>query len=78
MVLKDEKIINSNLFYRDVNFFKMISGFIISKIVAIYTGPSGIVLFGQIQSIVSALNGVINSRLVRGLFVLLQKIIGKD
>lgn len=61
MVLKDEKIINSNLFYRDVNFFKMISGFIISKIVAIYTGPSGIVLFGQIQSIVSALNGVINS-----------------
>ncbi|WP_096963081.1 O114 family O-antigen flippase [Escherichia coli] len=44
-----------------LTFFKMISGFIISKIVAIYTGPSGIVLFGQIQSIVSALNGVINS-----------------
>ncbi|EJI5991902.1 O114 family O-antigen flippase, partial [Escherichia coli] len=55
------KLLTVTFFTGMLTFFKMISGFIISKIVAIYTGPSGIVLFGQIQSIVSALNGVINS-----------------
>ncbi|EMW1807954.1 O114 family O-antigen flippase [Escherichia coli] len=56
-----KKLLTVTFFTGLLTFFKMISGFIISKIVAIYTGPSGIVLFGQIQSIVSALNGVINS-----------------
>ncbi|WP_201480102.1 O114 family O-antigen flippase, partial [Escherichia coli] len=56
-----KKLLTVTFFTGMLTFFKMISGFIISKIVAIYTGPSGIVLFGQIQSIVSALNGVINS-----------------
>lgn len=40
---------------------KMLSGFIIAKIVAIYTGPTGIVMLGQIQSIVTTLNGLVNS-----------------
>ncbi|EFF0476215.1 O114 family O-antigen flippase [Escherichia coli] len=56
-----KKLLTVTFFTGMLTFFKMIFGFIISKIVAIYTGPSGIVLFGQIQSIVSALNGVINS-----------------
>ncbi|MDU2945043.1 oligosaccharide flippase family protein [Citrobacter braakii] len=41
--------------------FKMIAGFIIAKIVAVYTGPTGMVLLGQIQSIVTGLNGIVNA-----------------
>lgn len=40
---------------------KMLIGFIIAKVVAIYTGPSGMALLGQIQSLVNAFNGVINA-----------------
>ena len=40
---------------------KMCTGFIIAKVVAIYTGPTGMVMLGQIQSVVSILNGVINA-----------------
>lgn len=41
--------------------FKMIAGFIIAKVVAVYTGPTGMVLLGQIQSIVTGLNGIANA-----------------
>lgn len=41
--------------------FKMIAGFIIAKVVAVYTGPTGMVLLGQIQSIVTGLNGIVNA-----------------
>jgi len=37
----------------------MASGFAIAKVVAIYTGPSGIAMLGQVQSLFSALNGVV-------------------
>lgn len=40
---------------------KMFAGFVVAKIVAVYTGPTGIVMLGQIQSIVSTLNGLVNS-----------------
>ena len=40
---------------------KMLIGFIVAKIVAIYAGPSGMALLGQIQSLVNAFNGVINA-----------------
>lgn len=38
---------------------RMASGFVIAKVVAIYTGPSGIAMLGQVQSLVSALNGIV-------------------
>ncbi|WP_213786544.1 O-antigen translocase [Citrobacter portucalensis] len=41
--------------------FKMIAGFIIAKVVAVYTGPTGMVLLGQIQSVVTGLNGIANA-----------------
>lgn len=40
---------------------RMVSGFIIAKLVAIFSGPSGIVLLGQTQSLVSVLNGIVNA-----------------
>jgi O-antigen/teichoic acid export membrane protein len=40
---------------------RMASGFVIAKVVAVYTGPSGIAMLGQVQGIVSALAGVVTS-----------------
>ncbi|WP_323938015.1 O-antigen translocase [Aeromonas caviae] len=40
---------------------KMAMGFVIVKVVAIYTGPTGMAMLGQVQSMVGALNGVINA-----------------
>jgi O-antigen/teichoic acid export membrane protein len=37
----------------------MASGFVIAKVVAIYTGPSGIAVLGQVQSLVGVLNGIV-------------------
>ncbi|MGL6002511.1 MAG: O-antigen translocase [Plesiomonas sp.] len=40
---------------------KMAMGFVIAKVVAIYTGPTGMAMLGQVQSMVSSLNGIINA-----------------
>lgn len=40
---------------------KMAMGFVIAKVVAIYTGPTGMAMLGQVQSMVGSLNGLINA-----------------
>ncbi|HDY8002272.1 TPA: O-antigen translocase [Vibrio vulnificus] len=40
---------------------RMGMGFVIAKVVAVYTGPTGMAMLGQVQSMVSSLNGVINA-----------------
>ncbi|ATG20574.1 O-antigen flippase [Ralstonia pickettii] len=37
---------------------RMVSGFAIAKVIAVYTGPSGMAMLGQVQSLVAALNGI--------------------
>ena len=39
----------------------MAMGFVIAKVVAIYTGPTGLAMLGQVQSMVGSLNGIINA-----------------
>lgn len=46
---------------------KMAMGFVIAKVVAIYTGPTGMAMLGQVQSMVGALNGVINAPVGSGI-----------
>ncbi|MDT8869692.1 O-antigen translocase [Vibrio fluvialis] len=46
---------------------RMSMGFIISKVVAVYTGPSGLAMLGQVQSLVVSLNGVVNAPVGSGL-----------
>ncbi len=46
---------------------KMAMGFVIAKVVAIYTGPTGLAMLGQVQSMVGALNGVINAPVGSGI-----------
>ncbi|MEH8221897.1 O-antigen translocase [Aeromonas veronii] len=40
---------------------RMAMGFVIAKVVAIYTGPTGLAMLGQVQSMVGSLNGIINA-----------------
>ncbi|MDH0447935.1 O-antigen translocase [Shewanella sp. GD04112] len=40
---------------------RMLMGFVIAKVVAIYTGPTGLAMLGQVQSLVGSLNGIINA-----------------
>ncbi|EJL89601.1 O-antigen translocase [Pantoea sp. GM01] len=44
-----------------LTFYRILSQFIIAKLVAIYTGPTGIAMLGQLQSLFSLLNGVVVS-----------------
>lgn len=46
---------------------RMTMGFIIAKVIAIYTGPTGLAMLGQIQSMVTSLNGIINAPVGSGI-----------
>lgn len=46
---------------------KMAMGFVIAKVVAIYTGPTGLAMLGQVQSMVGSLNGIINAPVGSGI-----------
>lgn len=45
---------------------KMVMGFVIAKVVAVYTGPTGLAMLGQVQGVVAVLNGVINAPAANG------------
>lgn len=53
------KLLTVTLFSGLLTLLRMASGFVIAKVVAIYTGPSGIAMLGQVQSLFSALNGIV-------------------
>ncbi|WP_139709046.1 O-antigen translocase [Aeromonas allosaccharophila] len=46
---------------------RMAMGFVIAKVVAIYTGPTGMAMLGQVQSMVISLNGIINAPVGSGI-----------
>lgn len=46
---------------------KMAMGFVIAKVVAIYTGPSGMAVLGQVQNLVNVFNGIINAPVSNGI-----------
>lgn len=46
---------------------RMGMGFVIAKVVAVYTGPTGMAMLGQVQSMVTSLNGIINSPVGNGI-----------
>ncbi|WP_039058580.1 O-antigen translocase [Enterobacter sp. Bisph1] len=47
--------------------FRMTVGFVITKFVAIYGGPTGLALLGQVQAIVTSFNGIINAPVSNGI-----------
>ncbi|MGV8865486.1 MAG: O-antigen translocase [Janthinobacterium svalbardensis] len=54
-----KKLLTVTLFSGLLTLLRMASGFVIAKVVAVYTGPSGIAMLGQVQSLITALNGVV-------------------
>lgn len=50
-----------------VTFFRLLAGLLISKVVAIYTGPSGMASLGQLQNMVTFINGFVSSQVSQGL-----------
>jgi PST family polysaccharide transporter len=40
---------------------RMLLGFVVVKVVAVYSGPNGMALLGQVQNMVNSLNGIANS-----------------
>lgn len=46
---------------------KMLMGFIIAKVIAVYTGPSGMAMLGQVQNAVNGFNGIINAPVGNGI-----------
>ncbi|KZQ41327.1 hypothetical protein A3N57_23180 [Enterobacter cloacae subsp. dissolvens] len=61
-----KKFLTVTLFSGLFTLLKMLSGFVIGKVVAIYTGPSGIAMIGQLQSVISILSGVVNAPVGNG------------
>ncbi|GJA18764.1 O-antigen translocase [Aeromonas caviae] len=45
---------------------RMAMGFVIAKVVAIHTGPTGLAMLGQVQSLVASLNGIISAPVGNG------------
>ena len=40
---------------------RMAAGFVIAKVIAVYTGPTGMAMLGQVQSMVASLNGLVSA-----------------
>lgn len=47
--------------------FRMLTGFIVTKFVAVYVGPTGVALLGQLQSFVAGVNGLIANQIGQGI-----------
>jgi O-antigen/teichoic acid export membrane protein len=62
-----KKLLTVTLFTGLLTLVRMASGFVIAKVVAIHTGPSGMAMLGQVQSLFSALNGVVAAPCGNGL-----------
>ncbi|MEZ8128749.1 O-antigen translocase [Enterovibrio norvegicus] len=56
-----KKILSVTAFTALLTLTRMVSGFVIAKVVAIYTGPTGMAMLGQLQSAVTLVNGVVNA-----------------
>ena len=62
-----KKLLTVTLFTGLLTSLRIISGLVIAKVVAVYTGPTGIVMLGQVQSLFNALNGFVASPVGSGL-----------
>lgn len=45
---------------------KMMMGFVIAKVIATYTGPTGMAMLGQVQSMINSFNGIVNAPVSTG------------
>lgn len=56
-----KKFLSVTIFTAILTFLRMVCGFLIGKVVAVYTGPTGLALLGQLQSVSNILTGITNA-----------------
>ena len=56
-----KKLLGVAIFSGLLTLLKMASGFVIVKLAALYTGPSGVAMLGQLQSLATAMNGMVGA-----------------
>lgn len=61
------KLFNVTILSGVLTFLNMLKGLLINKFVAIYAGPEGVALVGQLQSFVTALNGLVSNQIGQGI-----------
>lgn len=62
-----KRLFSVSAFTALLTLIRMIAGFVVVKVVAIYTGPSGVAMLGQVQSLVTSLNGIVTAPAGNGL-----------
>ncbi|XKM13827.1 O-antigen translocase [Orbaceae bacterium ac157xtp] len=62
-----KKLLSVTFFSGILTLVKMASGFVIAKVVAVYAGPAGMAMLGQIQNIATSLNGIVNAPVGSGI-----------
>lgn len=62
-----KKLLTVTFFTALLTLLRMLSGFVIAKVIAIYAGPTGMAALGQFQSITSLFTGICNAPVTTGL-----------
>ena len=62
-----KRLLSVTAFSALLTLLRMVVGFVIAKVIAVYTGPSGMAMLGQIQSLVNGLNGLVTAPAGSGL-----------
>lgn len=60
------KLIGITILGAILTLLRMVSGLLVSKFVAIYAGPSGVALVGQLQSFIAGINGLVTNQISQG------------
>lgn len=55
------KLLSVTTFTGMLTLLRMAAGFLMAKVIAVYLGPSGMAMLGQVQNIVAILNGIITA-----------------
>ncbi len=56
-----KRLLKVSSFTALLTLIKMLCGFLVAKVVAVYTGPTGLAMLGQIQGVVGTINGIVNA-----------------
>ncbi|EOV9569237.1 O-antigen translocase [Cronobacter turicensis] len=61
-----KKLLSVTFFSAFLTLSRMLAGFVVAKIIAVYTGTSGMATLGQVQNLISILNGIITAPVGNG------------
>jgi PST family polysaccharide transporter len=56
-----KKLLSVTFFTGLLTLSRMMAGFVVAKVVAVYIGPSGMAMLGQMQNVMTAFNGLVTS-----------------